>query len=186
MGNPLTTALSGYAEWKTQSDIADKLKKSQQLAMAQMQPYVNAGASANAKLQAALAKGFNPEDLASDPGYQFRLAQGQRGLGNSLAARGLGQSGAAMKAAQEYGQNFANQEYQDAYNRWLAQNQQLAGQANIGAASAKEAGDYLSNIGAVGAQGMMRKNNALSSALSCILSGRGIIDFDEKGNPIYG
>jgi len=187
MGNPLTTALSGYMEYKTQNDIANKLKKSQQLAMAQMQPYTNAGASANAKLQQLLAQGFNPEDLASDSGYQFRLAQGQRSLGQSLAARGLGQSGAALKAAQEYGQNFANQEYTDAYNRWLANNQQLAGVANLGANAAKETGDYMSNIGAVGAQGMMRKNNALSSALSGILSGRGIIDFDdETGKPIYG
>ena len=154
--------------------------------MQQITPYTQTGASANQQLAQALAAGFNPGDLSEDAGYQFRLGQGQKALGQSLAARGMGQSGAALKAAQEYGQNLANQEYNDAYNRWLSQNSQLNSVANRGYTAASEAGDIMSNIGAVGAQGIAGRNNAVSSTLVSLLSGRGIIGFDNMGNPIYG
>lgn len=186
MNNPLSTALSGYMQYNAQNDIAEKLKKSQQAALQQIQPYTATGAAANSQLAQALAAGFNPGDLSTDTGYQFRLGQGQDALNKSLAARGLGQSGAALKAAQEYGQNFASNEYADAYNRWLANNSQLNNVAGRGYNAASEAGDILGNIGAVGAQGIAGKNNALASTLSSFLSGRGIIGFDGSGNPIYG
>jgi len=186
MNNPLTSALSGFMEYKTQNDIAEKLKKSQLAALQQITPYTQTGASANQQLAQALAAGFNPGDLSEDAGYQFRLGQGQKALGQSLAARGMGQSGAALKAAQEYGQNLANQEYNDAYNRWLSQNSQLNSVANRGYTAASEAGDIMSNIGAVGAQGIAGRNNAVSSTLVSLLSGRGIIGFDNMKNPIYG
>ena len=58
-------------------------------------------------------------DLTQDPGYAFRLSEGQKALDRSAAARGGLISGGALKAAQRFGQDLGSQEYQNAYNRAL-------------------------------------------------------------------
>lgn len=186
MGNPLSSALSGYFSYKSQDDMRKQLMQGQNQALAQYSPYLASGAAANRQLSQALAAGFNPGDLALDPGYQFRLGQGQKSLNQSLAARGLGQSGAALKAAQEYGQNFANNEYADAYNRWLQNNSQLANAANVGYNAAGNAADIYGNMGEIGASAAGNKSNILSRTLSSLLSGNGIIGRDMYGNPVWG
>jgi len=186
MGNPLATALSGVKQYMTQSDIEDELMKAQRQAQSAISPFAATGYQANRQLADALAAGFNPGDLENDPGYQFRMGQGQRQLEQSLAARGLGQSGAALKAAQEYGQNFAASEFADAYNRWLQNNQQLAQQSGQGLGAAGATADIYANMGNIGANAIAGRNNAVTGTLSSILSGRGIIGFDAMGNPVYG
>ena len=61
---------------------------------------------------------FTGKDLQNDAGYQFRLQQGQDALENSRAAMGGLFSGATGKALSEYGQGFASNEFQNAYNRY--------------------------------------------------------------------
>ena len=56
-------------------------------------------------------------NLVNDPGYQFRLNQGQQTLENSAAARGNLLSGATLKDLTGYAQGMASQEGQNAYNR---------------------------------------------------------------------
>jgi hypothetical protein len=72
----------------------------------------------------SLAQGFNeqfqsPTDVTeqNDPGYQFRLKQGQEALQNSAAARGGLLSGGTAKALSDYNQNSASAEYGNVYNR---------------------------------------------------------------------
>ena len=67
-----------------------------------------------------LFENFNTQQMEVDPGYAFRLSEGQKAIDRSAAARGGLQSGAALKAAAEYGQNMGSQEYQNAYNRFQA------------------------------------------------------------------
>ena len=74
----------------------------------------------------SLAQGWNqtftsPTDVTeqNDPGYQFRLAQGQQALQNSAAARGGLLSGRTAKAINDYAQNSASNEYSNVYNRAL-------------------------------------------------------------------
>lgn len=63
---------------------------------------------------------FNAKEMEADPGYAFRVAEGQKALERSTAAsRGL-QSGAALKSATRYGQEMGSQEYQNAFNRFQA------------------------------------------------------------------
>lgn len=69
----------------------------------------NGYGSANAK--------FEERDIKMDPGYQFRLQEGQKALERSAAARGGLFSGRAAKDLQSYGQGMASQEYGNAYNR---------------------------------------------------------------------
>jgi hypothetical protein len=63
------------------------------------------------------------ELLAQDPGYQFRLEQGRQALEASAAARGGLLSGSTGQALAQYGQDLASQEYANAYQRALAENQ---------------------------------------------------------------
>lgn len=58
-------------------------------------------------------------DYQNDPGYQFRLAEGQKALERSAAARGTATGGAALKAAARYGQDYASNEYGNVYERAL-------------------------------------------------------------------
>ena len=63
-------------------------------------------------------KDFSMSDFQADPGYAFRLAEGQKALDRQAAARGGLISGGAMKAASRYGQDMGSQEYQNAFNRY--------------------------------------------------------------------
>jgi hypothetical protein len=70
--------------------------------------------------------------LADDPGYQFRLEQGQNTLENSAAARGNLLSGATLKDLTGYAQGMASQEGQAAYSRDMnAYNNQQNQLANL-------------------------------------------------------
>jgi hypothetical protein len=60
------------------------------------------------------------DQLQMDPGYAFRVAEGQQAIDRSAAARGGLQSGAALMAAARYGQDMGSQEYGNAYNRFMA------------------------------------------------------------------
>jgi len=86
-------------------------------------PYNQAGLGA----LSSLASGDFAKNMEMDPGYQFRMKQGQNALQSSAAARGGLNSGATMKALQRYGQDFASNEYSNAYNRNYARLSQLAG-----------------------------------------------------------
>lgn len=64
------------------------------------------------------------ETLSQDPGYQFRLREGQRALESSAAARGGLLSGGFARGLTRYAQDAASQEFQNAFGR-AAQGYQL-------------------------------------------------------------
>lgn len=82
---------------------------------------------------------FGMSQFQADPGYAFRIAEGQKALERSAAAKGGLFSGATGKALSRYGQDMASQEYGNAYNRYNNdQSQQfnrLAALAGIGQTS---------------------------------------------------
>jgi hypothetical protein len=63
---------------------------------------------------------FNAQEMEQDPGYAFRLSEGQKAIERSTAAKTGLQSGAALKAAARFGQEMGSQEYQNAFNRFQA------------------------------------------------------------------
>lgn len=95
--------------------------------MGMLNPYQAAGTQGITSLANMLQPGgeltqqfsFNPSDLENDPGYQFQLAQGQKALNASAAARGALVSGGALKAMSNYNQGLAGTSFQNAYNRAL-------------------------------------------------------------------
>ena len=61
----------------------------------------------------------DPQALLNDPAYLFRMEQGQNALNASAAAQGTLHTGGTLRDLIDYGQNFASQEYGNAYNRAL-------------------------------------------------------------------
>ena len=59
-----------------------------------------------------LVRGFNMGDYQADPGYAFRLSEGQKGLDRQAAARGGLISGGALKAATRFGQEWVRKNTQ--------------------------------------------------------------------------
>lgn len=98
------------------------ISTAQQQQNALLQPYIQSGQNAtNSLTQFANSTpqqfSFNPSDLASDPGYQFTLQQGQQALQRSAAAQGGLFSSGTLKALANYTTGTANTYFNDAYNR---------------------------------------------------------------------
>jgi hypothetical protein len=66
----------------------------------------------------SLLKPFSMADYQADPGYAFRLSEGEKGIDRALASRGLYNSGSALKELDKYNSDQASQEYGNAYNRY--------------------------------------------------------------------
>ena len=99
-------------------------------------------------------------DLGQDPGYAFRLSEGQKALDRSAAARGGLISGGALKAAQRFGQDLGSQEYQNAYTRALTgYNADVAREATGYNRLAALAGYGQTATGQIGAAGQNMASN---------------------------
>jgi hypothetical protein len=61
----------------------------------------------------------NGVNFMNDPGYQFRIDQGNRAVQNSAFGRGAGLTGGALRALTDYSQGAASQEYGNVFNRAL-------------------------------------------------------------------
>ena len=175
---------------KTQADAANRASQLsndqfQQTRQDQM-PWLQAGERALNKLEGAVDyTPFGMSQFQADPGYAFRLSEGQKALDRSAAARGGLISGSALKAATRYGQDMGSQEYTNAFNRYQQERaaklqplQSLAGvgqttAANLGAAGAANAGamgNYLTGGAAANAAGQVGAANALNQGVSTYLN----------------
>lgn len=149
-------------------------------------PWLKAGERALGKLEGAVDyTPFGMDQFKADPGYAFRLAEGQKALERTAAARGGLISGNALRAATRYGQDMGSQEYMNAFNRYQQERaarlqplQSLAGvgqttAANLGAAGAANAnavGNYLTSGAAAQAAGYMGQANAINQGVSTYLN----------------
>ena len=62
-------------------------------------------------------EGYDPEKLTEDPGYQFRLSEGERMINRQQAAGSGTHSGATLARMAKYGQDLASQEFGAARDR---------------------------------------------------------------------
>lgn len=98
--------------------------------MGTLTPYTQLGTMAASQLANPDAMRFTAPTMADvehDPGYQFRLQQGQKALERSAAARGTLLTGGTLKSLTDFGQGLASQEYQNVYNRRLGESQDTFG-----------------------------------------------------------
>lgn len=63
--------------------------------------------------------GLSVDEMNADPGYQFRMQQGQQALERSGAAKGVTNTGGNLRDILNYGQQAGSQEYGAAYGRKL-------------------------------------------------------------------
>lgn len=173
-------AASTQAEAQSQANqLAYSMWQQQQQ---QQEPWRKAGVTALGKLETASDyTPFSYNSMTADPGYAFRLSEGQKALDRSAAARGGLISGGALKAAQRFGQDMASQEYQNAFNRYqtertakLAPLQSLAGigqtaantLTNAAANYGNTAGQGITDLARVNAAGYQGAANALGTGVS--------------------
>lgn len=133
---------------------------------------------------------FNPDDptagtggggqmgggsLMDDPGYQFRLGEGLKALQRSAAARGTLLTGGTLKGLQGFAQDYASNEYQNAFNRNMGVAQLGLSAANslgsLGAGYGAQAGNLLTQQGNAQAAGTVGRTNPWINAIGNI--GRG-------------
>ena len=177
---------AGEAQASASRDAAKLQNEQFQQTRQDQMPWLEAGRGAlNKLIPLSDYQKFGMDQFQADPGYAFRLAEGQKALDRSAAARGGLISGSALKAASRYGQEMGSQEYQNAFNRYQAERasqlaplQSLAGigqttAANLGAQGASNAqamGNYLTGAAAANAAGNVGAANAMTGSLGTYLN----------------
>ena len=127
------TLASGYMQGQAAKDAANTVaggtkyaadinKQMFDITNANLAPYREAGTTTLKDLLTQmpnLTKAYTAEDFAQgiDPGYQFRLAQGQKALANQTNMGGGAISGNALQGMQDYTQGQASQEFGNAFAR---------------------------------------------------------------------
>lgn len=159
---------------QTRQDQLELLKQQR----ADQAPWLEAGKNALAKLASGV-------DLPTDPGYQFRLSEGEKGIQRAASAHGGMYSGATLKALARFNQDTAANEYGSAWNRLAsiaglgqtATNQiGQAGQnaygtiANAGMSASNNIGQNLIGAGNARASGYVGGANAISNGISQYLN----------------
>lgn len=127
----------------------------------------------------ALTRSFTAKDYTADPGYAFRLAEGEKALTRSAAARGGLYSGRAAKDLTRFSQDYASNEYNNAYNRFNAnqtnQYNRLASLAGVGQtannAMANSGTNYANSVSGIYANNAANQGNAALSAANAMASG---------------
>lgn len=193
-----------------------ELDRQQQLELYQLQradqaPYREAGYRTLSQIMSGIQPGgefdkrFDASTFQQDPGYAFRLEQGQKALDRAAAATGNMYSGAQLKALAGYNSGQASQEYNNAYNRFtndqgmrynrlasvaglgqtaLGQTQAAGTSAygniaQIGANSASSIGRSLQDAAEARASGYVGTANALGSGLRSLYNNNA---FDSGGS----
>ena len=172
IGSSLLGANAANKAADTQAGAADRAAELQykmyQENVQRQQPWLEAGQGALNKLTAAVDyKPFGMDQFQADPGYAFRLSEGQKALERSAAARGGLVSGGALKAATRYGQDMGSQEYQNAFNRYGVERERLLNPlqslAGVGQTTAQQLGNAGSSYGANAGETYQSAANARAS-----------------------
>jgi len=171
--------------FQKQTELAEPFRLAGIASQNELMRLLGIGGDATAADYGMLTRGYRPEDLQMDPGYQFRLGEGMKALDRRLSAGGRMFSGGALKAGQQYSQDLASQEYMNAFNRYQAglgtrlgtlgslygagqaAAQQVAGQAGQ---YGENVGNLLMAGGAARASGYAGVGNALNQALGQYLN----------------
>lgn len=157
------------------------LNRQQQLDLYQQQradqaPFREAGYRTLSQIMAGVQPGgefdqrFGLSQFQTDPGYQFRLEQGQKALDRAAAASGSAYSGAQLKALANFNSGLASQEYGNAYNRYntdqSARYNRLASVAGLGQTALNQTQQAGTNAYGNIAQLGMASTNAINQSMA--------------------
>ena len=202
-GSAVIGAIASNHAAGTQADAQKQASATQQgmfdTINQQEQPFIQGGYEANASLRqllglsgdstnpnyGSLTKPFTPQDYLAnkDPGYDFQLKTGGQAIRNADTP-GVGSlSGAALKDLMSFNQSMAATGYQNAFNRYTTQQNnvfaRLSGLAGMGAnaaanlgsqgqAAAQNAGNELVGQGTALASGQVGEANAITGGINSI------------------
>lgn len=179
VGGGLIQANAAKSAAGTQAAAADQASNNT-LAMfnttqTNLAPFRQAGQNALGQLSGELGNLTTPfqpttAQLQSTPGYQFTLGQGLQAAQNSFASQGLGTSGAAEKGAVNYAEGLAGTTYQQQFQNYLTQNQQIYGMlGNLGSLGENAAATTGSQgLTATGQSGAFTTAGAAASAAGTV------------------
>lgn len=134
-------------------EALDEQRRQYDIAREDFAPYRQTGVNALQQLAGQINQNVTPEEVMSDPGYQFGMDQGLQALARRQSAMGGRVSGQAMKAATQFGTNYASTGYNAAYQRRQDRLNRLAALAGIGqtatgssAAAGGQSANAISNL----------------------------------------
>lgn len=168
------------AMYNKSNELQEPFRQSGMTGQNRLMELLGIGGNAGAQGYGKYSRDFSMSDYQADPGYQFRMSEGLKSLDRQAAARGGLISGGALKAAQKYGQDYASNEYTNAFNRYQTNRsnqlnplQSLAGQGqtstNALAANnanyAGQVGENYANAANARASGYVGSANALTSGI---------------------
>lgn len=115
----------------------------------------------------SLLRRFTMDDYLEDPGYQFRLNQGEQAINRASAAAGRYDSGRALKDLTEFNSGLASQEFTNAYNRWNNDQSnifnRLSGVAGTGQQATNQLAAYGANMANNVASNTIQAGNAAAA-----------------------
>jgi hypothetical protein len=114
----------------------------------------------------SLAKNFGMDDFQTDPGYQFRLAEGQKALERKLNASGKTFSPEAAKALLGYNQDMGTNEYNNAYNRFNIDQDNLFNRLATLSGFGQTASGQIANAGTNYANAATEQYNGMGNAVT--------------------
>jgi hypothetical protein len=185
VGSAMASNAAGNAA-SMQSDAANRASAVSQAQYAQQRedaaPWRQAGTTALTGLQdSKFQDTFDMNKFQQDPGYQFRMDEGNKAINAAASARGMSNSGATMKALTRYGQDYSSGEYAKAYDRFnndrTTQFNRLSSLAGIGQTAnsqlaqagmnnANQIGSNIMGAGNAAAAGAIGQSNAISGGIN--------------------
>lgn len=162
----LTKKHKNRGSYQEKQLILDKLRNKRDDLQRAMAPETYQEAVPKSDQFGFLTKRFGAEEFQKDPGYEFRLGEGTKALERAAAARGGFFSGAAGKGLARYGQDYASNEYTNAYNRFTQDQSNMynryAGLSGMGQTAAQQVSGLTQNYGNQLSQNAMYAGNALA------------------------
>lgn len=175
--------------FERQAELQEPFRQAGMTAQNELLRMLGLGGEAGTPGYGAIGAPLTAEQMQMDPGYAFRLAEGEKALERMQAARGQLLGGGAIRAGVRYGQEMGSQEYMNAFNRaqalmgtrlgslgslygaGQAAAQQVAGQAGQMGANVS---NLMMGAGQARASGYLGQANALAQALGQGAMGYGL------------
>lgn len=131
-------------------------------------PWMTAGQENINALNAKMNSGYfdAPYQFQEDPGYQFRLSEGEKGINRMAAARGDFFSGRGAKELNRYNQDYASNEYGKGYARYRGELNDTYNHMMGISDAGQRATQYIGNLGAGTANAMQQGYQGAGKARS--------------------
>lgn len=115
----------------------------------------------------SLMRDFGMSDYQADPGYQFRMQQGEQAINRNALANGRYNSGSVLRALQDFNSGLASQEYGNAFNRFQTQRgtrlNALQSLSGVGQSATNQTGQFGQNFANQAGSNMIGAGNAAAA-----------------------